>query len=79
MKCRVCGCSEDDPCTNVYGDTCSWADGEYDLCSTCHEFLEALVSAIKDRGISRRDIEIAIEAEIRDMLNPPVRKKAGAR
>ena len=34
--CRVCACSEEDPCINHDGfETCSWA--EDDLCSACVE------------------------------------------
>jgi hypothetical protein len=33
QKCRVCGCTEDNPCVNPIGDTCHWA--EEDLCSFC--------------------------------------------
>ena len=33
--CRVCGCSEYQPCVNEWGDTCGWA--EPDLCSSCAE------------------------------------------
>ena len=32
-KCRICGCTEDNPCIDENGDTCSWVDGKKDLCS----------------------------------------------
>jgi hypothetical protein len=33
MKCRICGCSQFDPCINRYGETCCWALS--DVCSFC--------------------------------------------
>ena len=32
-RCRVCGCTDDNPCVDFGGDSCSWA--EDDLCSAC--------------------------------------------
>jgi predicted Fe-S protein YdhL (DUF1289 family) len=37
VRCRVCGCTEIDPCANA----CSWV--EFDLCSTCYTAREALL------------------------------------
>lgn len=31
--CRLCACSEWDPCDGEHGDTCAWA--EPDLCTAC--------------------------------------------
>jgi hypothetical protein len=40
MKCRICGCTEREPCN----PPCSWARGEGDLCSTCDEMTDSLVA-----------------------------------
>jgi hypothetical protein len=37
VRCRVCGCTEREPC----GSACGWV--EVDLCSSCHETLEAML------------------------------------
>lgn len=31
--CRICGCTDHDPCDDGFGDGCAWA--EPDLCSVC--------------------------------------------
>lgn len=33
--CKVCGCTEDDPCFNPNVGTCWWADEDHTLCSHC--------------------------------------------
>ena len=33
--CRICGCTENDPCLNPGVGTCWWADEEHTLCSHC--------------------------------------------
>ena len=33
MRCRICGCTDDDPCVNSLGHACGWADD--DLCTFC--------------------------------------------
>ncbi len=38
MRCRVCGCSEREPCN----PPCSWAEAE--LCSECDEAIDDLVA-----------------------------------
>ena len=35
--CRVCGCTENDPCYHSDYGTCCWADEEHTLCSHCAE------------------------------------------
>lgn len=35
--CRVCGCTENDPCYHPDYGTCWWADEEHTLCSHCAE------------------------------------------
>lgn len=32
-KCRICGCTDTEPCIDSGGNTCAWA--EYDLCTAC--------------------------------------------
>jgi hypothetical protein len=38
MKCRVCGCSEFDPCPGG----CAWAPGGGDICTVCFAAAEAI-------------------------------------
>ncbi|MBQ6246168.1 MAG: hypothetical protein IJK04_04830, partial [Kiritimatiellae bacterium] len=33
--CRVCGCTEDNPCYHPEHENCSWVDDECTLCSHC--------------------------------------------
>ncbi len=33
--CRVCGCTEDDPCFNPVYRYCWWHDAEMTICSHC--------------------------------------------
>lgn len=33
--CRICGCTENDPCFHPDYNTCWWADDEHTLCSHC--------------------------------------------
>lgn len=33
--CRVCGCTEDNPCYHPEHGNCSWVDDDYTLCSHC--------------------------------------------
>lgn len=40
IRCRVCGCTDREPCA----PPCSWAEGEADLCSTCAAAACVLVS-----------------------------------
>lgn len=37
--CRVCGCTEDDPCTNPQYPNCWWHDYNMTLCSHCANWL----------------------------------------
>lgn len=34
-KCRVCGCTEDNPCYHPDYGTCAWADDEQTICTHC--------------------------------------------
>lgn len=34
-RCRVCGCTEMDPCYNPAWGTCWWVDAKMTLCSHC--------------------------------------------
>lgn len=40
IRCRVCGCTEVDPCF----PPCSWVQGQPDLCSTCAVAVSTLVA-----------------------------------
>lgn len=40
--CRICGCTENDPCFHPAHGTCWWADDEHTICSHCTD------SRIKD-------------------------------
>ena len=31
-KCRVCGCTKEQPCSDERGNTCGWFDAEHTLC-----------------------------------------------
>jgi hypothetical protein len=33
LSCRFCGCTEDRPCVNRYGETCSWLS--VNVCTFC--------------------------------------------
>lgn len=33
--CRICGCTEDDPCYNPIHGYCWWADSTRTICSHC--------------------------------------------
>ena len=33
MKCRVCGCTDSEPCIGTNGETCAWS--EVGLCDFC--------------------------------------------
>lgn len=35
MKCRVCGCTDLEPCISEGGETCAWI--ECDLCDFCDD------------------------------------------
>jgi hypothetical protein len=42
VRCRVCGCTEIDPCD----PPCGWA--EEDLCTTCQDAIEAMATWFQD-------------------------------
>lgn len=33
--CKVCGCTDNDPCFNPLHGNCWWVDGTHELCSHC--------------------------------------------
>ena len=43
MKCKVCGCTEKDPCQDYRGKACGWSDIEPNLCTACEDEADALV------------------------------------
>ena len=38
LKCRVCGCTDTEPCN----PPCAWEPGEGDLCTTCGSVIDTL-------------------------------------
>ncbi len=36
-ECRVCGCTDNNPCMTEFGETCAWA--EPDLCDFCADMI----------------------------------------
>jgi transcription elongation factor Elf1 len=50
--CRVCGCTDVDPCITDLGETCAWV--EPDLCNFCAEIEGAsLVVPVSEYGAQR--------------------------
>lgn len=43
--CRICGCTETDPCWHPEQGYCSWVDEEETICSHCHD--EAIASDLR--------------------------------
>ena len=50
-KCRVCDCTENNPCIDNNGGTCSWVKGD-DLCSACVEVARKKPARKTGRGLS---------------------------
>ena len=49
MRCKVCGCSDREPCD----PPCGWSDIEANLCTACEDAADALVEwALGSRRIS---------------------------
>ncbi len=55
VRCRVCGCTEEDACS----PPCGWA--EDDLCTTCATAAEALAKWMEE---ARRPNRAALEREV---------------
>lgn len=36
-RCRMCGCTEDWACVDVWGDACAWSAHDPTICSFCDE------------------------------------------
>jgi len=51
--CRVCGCTNDTPCTNPDGDLCHWVNDEEDLCSACAEEWEYRMRTTPANSVDR--------------------------
>jgi hypothetical protein len=43
-RCRVCGCTDDNPCVDVTGTGCAWSDEFVDLCTAC-------LDKVDDKGV----------------------------
>lgn len=67
VRCRVCGCTQFDPCPSG----CGWAPGEADLCTVCAAAAEALREWFEN---SRRGNIAALKREVW-----PKTAKTGAR
>lgn len=39
-KCKICGCTQDNPCTHPEVGTCWWVNDNQDLCSHCAQFAD---------------------------------------
>ena len=35
--CRMCGCTEERACVDVWGDACSWSLADPSICTFCEE------------------------------------------
>ena len=57
IRCRVCGCTEREPCN----PPCSWAPGAADLCSTCADIV--LIVA-EWRAVAHRASWAALKREV---------------
>lgn len=76
--CIGCGCSELNPCTEGYGNTCSWVPcDEGPLCSFCAEI--AFAMAARDAGKEDSDhqplVQLASDAQCDAFLRA---RRAGA-
>ncbi len=70
MRCRICGCTEDNACVDPCGQTCYWAGPG--LCSFCAEMAVQAESALM-RGLSDDDpqVQIYTDAEANEYLRTP--------
>ena len=62
VRCRICGCTEREPCE----PPCAWAKGEADLCSNCAGLVLCIVGWLTGaRGPSwaalRREVRAVVE------------------
>lgn len=60
-KCRECGCTDENACLNVAGETCTWA--EYDLCTFCvdEECFDTQTDFVADQPL----VELYTEGDLR--------------
>ena len=35
--CRMCGCTEESACVDVFGDACGWSDKDPTVCTFCED------------------------------------------
>jgi hypothetical protein len=59
--CRICGCSEFEPCISAGGETCAWANAEHTLCDFCDELSEDMHQAL-DEGLGDDEGPLVIPA-----------------
>lgn len=82
MECRVCGCSEFDPCVDEEtGETCHWAEVDPNpqnfqalrpLCSFCKELQQAIQLSV-DEGYNGPDgdeplVQLATDGDLNEMI-----------
>jgi hypothetical protein len=46
--CRICGCSEFEPCISAGGEPCAWANAEHTLCDFCDELAQDMHGALEE-------------------------------
>lgn len=66
--CRVCGCTENDPCLDEMGTPCGWAPkafhGDEPLCDFCAAFASTAIVAVAERGVSMAELVRRIRREL---------------
>jgi hypothetical protein len=69
-ECRVCGCTDSQPCVTATGP-CSWV--EEDLCSACatKERIGALIAGPKGLHLTEEDVEALEDLPIAQVRIPP--------
>ena len=62
MKCRICGCTDTEPCLDLdLGITCGWA--EDGLCTFCFAAMQSDEAFVQSGGELSPRVEIYSEAE----------------
>jgi hypothetical protein len=69
--CRVCGCTDDTPCSTPLG-TCAWSAGDAALCTSCEGHVAALDQAQADVRLQRLEaVAIHARAVMNDLQQYP--------
>jgi hypothetical protein len=64
IRCRVCGCTEREPCN----PPCSWVRGEPDLCTSCEKFIMSMVEWL---NAAHQPSRAALQREVKRSMEPP--------